>query len=96
MLFMVGIFLGPEVLGFLDPGVFGMGFETIIRLGVAIILFEAGLNLDKSEIKKHQKIILPLITYGALITMVFGAIFAILITDLPWSLAFLLPLVIVT
>jgi len=97
MLFIVGIFLGPEVLGFLDPEVFGKGFETIIRLCVAIILFEAGLNLDKSEIKKHQKIILPLITYGALITMVFGAIFAIIITDLPWSLAFLFgSLVIVT
>jgi NhaP-type Na+/H+ or K+/H+ antiporter len=97
MLFIVGIFLGPEVLGFLDPEVFGTGFETIIRLCVAIILFEAGLNLDKSEIKKHQKIILPLITYGALITMVFGAIFAIIITDLPWSLAFLFgSLVIVT
>jgi len=97
MLFIVGIFLGPEVLGFLDPEVFGRGFETIIRLCVAIILFEAGLNLDKSEIKKHQKIILPLITYGALITMVFGAIFAIIITDLPWSLAFLFgSLVIVT
>ncbi len=97
MLFIVGIFLGPEVLGFLDPDVFGLGFETIIRLCVAIILFEAGLNLDKSEIKKHQKIILPLITYGALITMVFGAIFTVLITDLPWSLAFLFgSLVIVT
>jgi NhaP-type Na+/H+ or K+/H+ antiporter len=97
MLFIVGIFLGPEVLGFLDPEVFGTGFETIIRLCVAIILFEAGLNLDRSEIKKHQKIILPLITYGALITMVFGAIFAIIITDLPWSLAFLFgSLVIVT
>lgn len=97
MLFLVGVFLGPEVLGFLEPDVFGNGFETIIRLCVAIILFEAGLNLDKSEIKKHQKIILPLITYGALITMVFGAIFAIIITDLPWSLAFLFgSLVIVT
>lgn len=97
MLFIVGIFLGPEVLGFLDPEVFGTGFETIIRLCVAIILFEAGLNLDKSEIKKHRKVILPLITYGALITMVFGAIFAMLITDLPWSMAFLFgSLVIVT
>ena len=97
MLFIVGISLGPEVLGFLDPEVFGGGLETIIRLCVAIILFEAGLNLDKSEIKKHRKIILPLITYGALITMVFGAVFGILVTGLPWSLAFLFgSLVIVT
>lgn len=97
MLFIVGIVLGPEVLGFLDPDLFGKGFETIIRLCVAIILFEAGLNLDKSEIEKHRKIILPLITYGALITMVCGAIFAIIITDLPWSMAFLFgSLVIVT
>jgi len=89
LLFVVGILVGPELLGIVNPEVFGEGFEIIIRLCVAIILFEAGLNLDRSEIKKHRKIILPLISYGALITMVLGSFFAILIMDMPWSLAFL-------
>lgn len=97
ILLISGIVLGPEVLGFLNPRELGTGFETIIRLCVAIILFEAGLNLDRAEIKKHQKVIVPLITYGALITMVLGALFSILILDLTLSQAFLFgSLVIVT
>ena len=96
-LFVLGIVIGPDVLGFLNPEVFGGGLETIIKLSVAMILFEAGLNLDKEEIKKHRKVILPLITYGGLITMFLGAFFCELILDLPWSRAFLFgSLVIVT
>ncbi len=96
-LFVLGIVIGPDVLGFLNPKVFGDGLETIIKLSVAIILFEAGLNLDKEEIKKHRKVILPLITYGGLITMFLAAFFCELILGLPWSRAFLFgSLVIVT
>ncbi|GIW48221.1 MAG: sodium/hydrogen antiporter [Deltaproteobacteria bacterium] len=96
-LFVMGIVIGPEVLGILNPELLGGGFETIIKLCVAIILFEAGLNLDKSEIKKHQKVILPLITYGGLITMFLGAFFARVIMDISWEKAFLFgSLVIVT
>ncbi|HLE25590.1 MAG TPA: cation:proton antiporter [Thermodesulfobacteriota bacterium] len=96
-LLFLGIVIGPEVLGFLDPKVFGNGFEAIIKLCVAIILFEAGLNLDRSEIRKHQKVIVRLISYGGLITMVLAAFFSKLIMDLSWSMAFLFgALVIVT
>ena len=31
-LLFLGIVIGPEVLGFLDPKVFGNGFEAIIKL----------------------------------------------------------------
>ncbi|MGI9534741.1 MAG: cation:proton antiporter, partial [Thermodesulfobacteriota bacterium] len=66
-LLIFGVILGPEVLNFIDPGTFGHGFETLIKLFVAIILFEAGLNLEKDEIKNHRTVILPLVTIGALI-----------------------------
>ena len=96
-LLVFGVILGPELLGFVDPSNFGTGFEVLIKLFVAIILFEAGLNLEKDEIKKHRTVILPLITVGALITMVGGAFFAWLISDFTWSQAFLFgSLVIVT
>ena len=54
-LLFLGIIIGPEVLGFLDPKVFGNGLEAIIKLCVAIILFEAGLNLDRSESRSQDK-----------------------------------------
>jgi NhaP-type Na+/H+ or K+/H+ antiporter len=96
-LFIFGILIGPEILGFLHPQVFGEGLETIIRLCVAIILFEASLNLDRAEIKKHQGVIVRLVTYGGLITMILAALFTKFILGLSWSKAFLFgSLVIVT
>ena len=96
-LLIFGVILGPEVLNFVDPGTFGQGFETLIKLFVAIILFEAGLNLDKEEIKNHRTVILPLVTIGALITMLGGAFFAWFISGFAWPQAFLFgALVIVT
>jgi len=96
-LLVFGVILGPELLGFVDPRNFGTGFEVLIKLFVAIILFEAGLNLEKDEIKKHRAVILPLITVGAIITMFGAAFFAWLISDFTWSQAFLFgSLVIVT
>ncbi len=97
LLLLMGIIIGPEILGLLDPHMFGSGFEAIIKLCVAIILFEAGLNLDKDEIKKDQGVILRLISVGSLITMFCTAIFAKFILGLTWSLSLLFgSLVIVT
>jgi len=96
-LLIIGIIIGPEILGLLDPQLFGDGFEAIIKLCVAIILFEAGLNLDKDEIKKDQSVILRLISIGSLITLFCTAVFTNLILSISWSLSFLFgSLVIVT
>lgn len=92
-----GVLIGPEFVGLIDPDEFGEGLEIIIKLCVAIILFEAGLNLDKEEVRSHQKIIIPLLTIGALMTMVGGAVLAKYLLDLSWKLSFLYgALVIVT
>ncbi len=96
-LLIFGVLIGPEFLGLVDPDEFGEGLEIIIKLCVGIILFEAGLNLDKDEVKTHQNAIIPLISIGAVITMVGGAALAKYLLDLPWNLAFLYgALVIVT
>ena len=88
-LLLFGVLLGPDVLNFVDPLAYGQGFEVLIKLFVALILFEAGLNLDIDEIKSHTKVILPLLTIGAIVTMIGGAFFAWFISDFNWSLAFL-------
>ena len=96
-LLVFGIILGPELMDLIDPRNFGTGFEILIKLFVAFILFEAGLNLEKDEIKKHRKVILPLVTVGAIITMLGAAFFAWFISDFGWPQAFLFgSLVIVT
>ena len=88
-LLVFGIILGPELMDLIDPRNFGTGFEILIKLFVAFILFEAGLNLEKDEIKKHRTVILPLVTIGAIITMLGAAFFAWFISDFGWPQAFL-------
>lgn len=92
-----GVLVGPEFLSLVHPSEFGEGLEIIIKLCVAIVLFEAGLNLNKEEALSHGNIILLLITVGALITMIGGAAFAYFVGDLSWEMAFVYgSLVIVT
>lgn len=92
-----GVLVGPEFLSLVHPSEFGEGLEIIIKLCVAIVLFEAGLNLNKEEALSHGNIILLLITVGAMITMVGGAVFAYFVAGLSWEMAFVYgSLVIVT
>lgn len=92
-----GILVGPEFLSLIHPSEFGEGLEIIIKLCVAIVLFEAGLNLNKEEARSHGNIILLLITVGALITMIGGAVLAYFLGGLSWEMAFVYgSLVIVT
>ena len=92
-----GVLVGPEFLSLVHPSEFGEGLEIIIKLCVAIVLFEAGLNLNKEEALSHGNIILLLVTVGALITMIGGAAFAYFVGDLSWEMAFVYgSLVIVT
>ena len=96
-LLIFGVLVGPEFLSLVHPSEFGEGLEIIIKLCVAIVLFEAGLNLNKEEALSHGNIILLLITVGALITMIGGAAFAYFVGDLSWEMAFVYgSLVIVT
>ena len=87
-LLLFGVILGPDILNLVNPDTFGEGFETLIKLFVALILFEAGLNLDIDEIKSHTKVILPLVTIGAIATMLGGALFAWFISDFSWYMHF--------
>ena len=92
-----GVLVGPEFLSLVHPSEFGEGLEIIIKLCVAIVLFEAGLNLNKEDALSHGNIILLLITVGGLITMVGGAAFARYVANLSWEMAFVYgSLVIVT
>ena len=92
-----GVLVGPEFLSLVHPSEFGEGLEVIIKLCVAIVLFEAGLNLNKEEALSHGNIILLLITVGGIITMIGGAAFARYVANLSWGMAFVYgSLVIVT
>jgi NhaP-type Na+/H+ or K+/H+ antiporter len=68
-----------------------------ISLSVGLILFEGGLTLKIGEVKHLTKVIRNLIIVGGVVTLLGGAISAVLFVGFSWKLAFLFgSLIIVT
>ena len=74
LLLFAGACLGPDGLGWIVPRSLGEGLLVIVNLAVAVILFEGGLNLEISRLRRAQAPIRRLVTLGAAITMVGGAL----------------------
>lgn len=97
LLLAAGAVLGPDGLGWVQPDDLGPALETLIGFAVAIILFEGGLNLNLSRLRKEAKGIRRLVTWGALITGLGGAVASHLALHWDWRLSALFgALVIVT
>jgi NhaP-type Na+/H+ or K+/H+ antiporter len=89
VLFSVGLLLGPEALGWIDPEALGDGLFAVVSLSVAVILFEGGLNLSVAHLRREGGVIRSLVTTGALITW-FGAAGAVhWILGWSWALSLL-------
>jgi NhaP-type Na+/H+ or K+/H+ antiporter len=74
VLLIAGVSLGPDGLGWIQPRDLGSGLFAIVDFAVAIILFEGGLNLQISRLRREGTSIRRLITFGALITLFGGAL----------------------
>ena len=75
----------------------GEGLYYFVSLAIAIILFEGGLTLKRSEIRQLGPVITKLITVGTLVTGIVGGIAAYYIFGLSWKMSFLFSaLIIVT
>ncbi|MDU9352625.1 sodium:proton antiporter [Staphylococcus warneri] len=84
----VGLLVGP-VLGFANPKE-AMGadvFSPIVSLAVAIILFEGSSNLDFRELRGISKAVIRMITVGAAIAWILGAVALHYILDFPLSVS---------
>lgn len=70
-LLVIGGLLGQ--IGILNIELLGGGLQTIVHIGVAIILFEGGLSLRRVNYKEAPRTIRNLISVGLLITWVLGS-----------------------
>jgi NhaP-type Na+/H+ or K+/H+ antiporter len=84
LLLLSGAGLGPDGLGWIHPRALGEGLLSIVHLAVAVILFEGGLNLEMSRLRREQAAIRRLVTWGALVTFTGGALAVYLLLD--WGL----------
>lgn len=76
LLLVVGVILGPEALGLVQPSSLGDGLQHIVGLAVAVVLFEGGLNLSVQRLRHEARTIRRLITIGAVVTAIGGALAA--------------------
>jgi NhaP-type Na+/H+ or K+/H+ antiporter len=74
VLLITGVGLGPDGLGWVQPRSLGDGLFAIVDFAVAIILFEGGLNLQISRLRREGLAIRRLITFGAMITLLGGGV----------------------
>jgi NhaP-type Na+/H+ or K+/H+ antiporter len=88
LLLLAGACLGPDGLDWIDPRSLGMGLVAVVELAVAVILFEGGLNLEISRLQREQTPIRRLVTWGALITLLGGALAARWCLDWSWMRSF--------
>ena len=76
VLLAVGVLLGPEILGLVDPGALGHAMHDVVGFAVAVILFEGGLNLNVGRLRREALPIRRLLTLGAVTTLL-GATLAV-------------------
>jgi NhaP-type Na+/H+ or K+/H+ antiporter len=89
LLLAIGVLLGPDVLDAVRPGSLGHSLHTLVGFAVAVILFEGGMNLNLERLRLEKRVIRQLMTAGALVTAVGGALAARWILGWGWTLAVL-------
>lgn len=83
----IGVVIGPDVFGLLDPAVFGGARTDLVALAVTIILFEGGLALRIEDLRRQQRSLTLLLTLGSVISMAGGTLAAHFLLGMPWTTA---------
>jgi len=93
-----GVLLGPDLLDAVRPASLGpTTLQALVGFAVAVVLFEGGLNLDVRRLRREARSIRQLVTLGAVVTAVGGAVAAHGLLGWSWELSALFgSLVIVT
>src|SRR5689334_25165906 len=68
LLLAFGVALGPSALGLVHPETIGTGLPVIVKLVVAIVLFDGALNLRLSDLRHAAAEVRNLIIVGMPIT----------------------------
>jgi NhaP-type Na+/H+ or K+/H+ antiporter len=86
----IGVVLGPEVLGLVTLDTFGDGLEIIVGLSVAIIVFEGAFALRIDRIRRASTVSLRLVTVSALVMFLGTAAAVRFFEGATWEIALLI------
>ncbi len=97
LLLAAGALLGPDLAGVVQPDSLGDALQILVGFAIAVILFEGGMNLNLKRLRRQAMVIRRLLTLGASVTAVGGALVARWLMHWPWTTSFLFgTLIIVT
>jgi len=83
----IGLLIGP-IFGWLNPDDFGIIGEILTAVALAVILFEAGLELDLKEVRPAMGGALGLLVTAYSLTTLLVAVLAHTLAGMPWVSAF--------
>lgn len=91
LLLLLGGFIAGPVTGLVDPDhLLGETLFPIVSISVGIILFEGGLTLRIGELSDARRVVVRLISIGALVTWIVGTLGAYYIVGLDFELSLLI------
>ena len=90
-LLIAGVIFGPDLLGIVQPIILVEKdiLSLIVRIAVAIIVFEGGMLLNIYDLKHASRAVTGLITVGLIITTFLAGVLAHYIFDISWGISFL-------
>jgi NhaP-type Na+/H+ or K+/H+ antiporter len=83
----LGLALGPDGFGVIDPEILGHDLHVIVGFATAVILFEGGLALSRRRLRRQAKVIRRLLTWGVLVSAAGAVLATRLLLDWSWALA---------
>jgi NhaP-type Na+/H+ or K+/H+ antiporter/Trk K+ transport system NAD-binding subunit len=86
-LLLIGMAIGPSGLGVIHPESLGAGLGVVVKLCVAVILFDGALNLRLSDLRMAIGEVRRLVTVGALVTWAGATLAALLVGGLSGPVA---------
>ena len=88
-LLIVGLLFGKDVIGLIQPQILEIGLSLIVKMAVAVIVFEGGLLLNVYDLRHTSRAVTGLITVGLLITTALAAMLAHFFLGLSWEISVL-------
>jgi len=89
LLLVTGVLAGPSALGWVHPEYLGEGLGVLVKLAVAVILFEGALSLRLEDLRRAAAEVRGLITTGVVVTWLLATLAAYAVAGFSWPLAVL-------
>ncbi len=84
-----GLLFGPEIIGLVQPSILDDFLRVIVKMAVAIVIFEGGMLLNVYDLRHATRAVTGLTTVGLLITTVLAGVLAHYILGLSWEISIL-------